>query len=632
MCGIAGIVVREGGVEPYLERLDEAVRRLLPRGPDHGDRFVSGRAALGHRRLAIIDTSPAGNQPMTDETGRYTIVYNGELYNYREIRRRLQERGATFSSESDSEVMLKLFIARGPSALEEAVGFFAFAVYDSHRRSLFLARDRFGIKPLYYYQDAEVFLFASELKSILAFPVEKRIDEASLFEYLQLSYIPAPHTIFESVKKLEPGCFMELAGGRASVQRYYRITDGHGVDTPSGIDSYETAVERVRTSLDEAVKSRLVSDVPLGAFLSGGIDSSVVTALAARHMPGLQTFSVGFRDNAFYDETPDALAAARFLGTSHTVFYVTAGDLYEQVFDALDYLDEPFADSSALAVNILSRRTREHVKVALSGDGADELLGGYNKHYAEYRMRRGGAAVALISALRPLWRLLPASRDSTFANKVRQLRRFSGAARLPAARRYWEWCKFTSEAGALGVMRAKSAVGGDEYRGRVREATSGIGERDMNDVFRADLRLVLPNDMLRKVDSMSMANSLEVRVPYLDHRFVELCLSLPPHYKIDAGVRKRILRDAFAPILPESVLRKPKHGFEVPLMRWFRTGLRPLIEDDLLADDFVAEQGVFDPAEVAKLKRRLFSPRPGDVAPLVWAMIAFQYWWKKYMA
>jgi asparagine synthase (glutamine-hydrolysing) len=631
VCGIVGIVLRQGSVEPFLARMDDAVERLVPRGPDHGDRVVLGKTALGHRRLAIIDTSPAGNQPMTDVTGRYTIVYNGELYNYRELRGKLVDQGVSFSSQTDTEVMLELFKANGPAALEDAIGFFAFAVYDSVEQSLFLARDRFGIKPLYYRHDGNAFLFASELKSILAFPIEKRIDNESLFQYLQLSYIPAPHTILEGVNKLEPGCYLETDGATASVHRYYRVPSDGG-DAAAGIGSYEGAVERVREVLEDAVRLRLVSDVPLGAFLSGGIDSSVVAALAARHTPGLQTFSVGFRDNEFYDETPDALEVARKIGSNHTAFILTTHDMYDHLFDALDYLDEPFADSSALAVYILSRRTREHVKVALSGDGADELLGGYNKHYAEYRARRGGAAVALVTALNPLWSALPASRDSAFSNRVRQLHRFSRAARLPAAQRYWEWCKFTPAPEALRVLRDKSAAGSESYRRRVHEATAGIDAGgDLNDVLRADVRLVLPNDMLRKVDSMSMANSLEVRVPYLDHRFVELCFALPAHFKIGAGVRKRILRDAFAPLLPEKVLQKPKHGFEVPLLNWLRNGLRPLIEDDLLADGFVAEQGLFDATAVTDLKNRLFSAGPGDVAPLVWALIVFQYWWKKYM-
>jgi asparagine synthase (glutamine-hydrolysing) len=608
---------------------------MYARGPDFGDRFVDGRVALGHRRLAIIDTSPAGNQPMADESGRYTIVYNGEVYNFRDLRKELFDAGVRFASQSDTEVMLKLFIARGPSALDDVNGFFAFAVYDKEKGSLFLARDRFGIKPLYYYEGDGRFLFGSELKSVLAFDFPKEIDEDSLYQYLRLKYVPAPYTILRGVKKLEPGCYLETDGLETRVQRYYEVPAGADVARPTG--SYDQTVERVRSLLDAAVRHRLVADVPLGSFLSGGLDSTVISALAARHVSRLQTFSIGFSDDDFYDETPDALAAARAIDSDHTVFRLTSGDLYEDLFETLDGLGEPFADPSALAVNILSRRTREHVKVALSGDGADELLGGYNKHYAEYRARRGGVAVELVKMLSPLWNSLHVSRDSTITNKFRQLRRFADAARMPAAGRYREWCASTDAADArplLGPGGEGAAKTGfqDAYVRRMEEVVGDFGDvGGMNQVFRADVRMVLPNNMLFKVDSMSMANSLEVRVPYLDHRFVELCFSMPAEYKIAGGVRKRILRDAFAADVPEQVLRKPKHGFDVPLLKWFRTDLRSLITEDLLSDEFVAGQGVFDLEAVRSLKTRLSSSRPGDIAPLVWALVVFQYWWRKYM-
>jgi len=609
---------------------------MYSRGPDFGDRFVDDRVALGHRRLAIIDTSPAGNQPMTDETGRYTIVYNGEVYNFRDLREELRRAGVRFTSQSDTEVMLKLFIARGPSAMDDVNGFFAFAVYDREEGSLFLARDRLGIKPLYYFEGDGRFVFGSELKSILAFDLPKEIDEFSLFQYLRLSYVPAPYTILRGVKKLEPGCYLETDGVETRVQRYYRVPTGGGSPRPP--ESYQGAVERVRSLLDDAVRRRLVADVPLGAFLSGGLDSTVIAAVAAKHVTRLQTFSIGFRDDEFYDETPDALAAARTIGSDHTVFRLSSRDLYEDLFETLDSLGEPFSDPSALAVNILSRRTREHVKVALSGDGADELLGGYNKHYAEYRARQGGVAVGLVKLLSPLWNSLHVSRDSTLGNRLRQLRRFANAARMPAAGRYREWCASTTAADALPLVGAVGAGGArpkfqDEYVRRMDDVVGEIGGTDgMNEVLGADVRLVLPNDMLFKVDSMSMACGLEVRVPYLDHRFVELCFSMPADFKISGGVRKRILRDAFAPDVPERVLRKPKHGFDVPLLKWFRTDLRPLIAEELLADEFVAEQGIFDAGAVRSLKHRLFSPRPGDVAPRVWALIVFQYWWRKFLA
>jgi asparagine synthase (glutamine-hydrolysing) len=420
-----------------------------------------------------------------------------------------------------------------------------------------------------------------------------------------------------------------------NIRRYYQLPYDGGVVVPPA--SYEDAQLQLKAILEDAVRQRLVSDVPLGAFLSGGIDSTIISGLASKHVDRLRTYSIGFADNAFYDETPDALEAARAFGTEHTVFRLTARDLYEHLFDVLDYIDEPFADSSALAVYLLSKHTGEQVKVALSGDGADEIFGGYNKHYAEYRARRGGAADALVKAFAPLWDALPRSRDAVPSNLVRQLRRYARTSSLPAAQRYWEWCKFTSETDALNVLGRSFKSGGSfsrpkDYAARVGEYVDVITDGgSINDVFYADVRLVLQNDMLRKVDSMSMANSLEVRVPYLDHRVVEFCFSLPADYKIGRGERKRILRETFASMLPARTLRKPKHGFEVPLMKWFRTDLETLVADELLADGFVAEQGIFDPESVRALKNRLFSKRSGDIAPLVWALVVFQYWWKKYM-
>ena len=533
--------------------------------------------------------------------------------------------------EKDGRVAMSI---RGKRPDFELAKDFSFAIYDNVKKKLFLARDRMGIKPLYYYDDDSVFVFGSEMKALLSFPLGFRIDEASLFHYLQLSYIPAPDSIFTGVKKLEPGNYLEVSVEATSGRSYYELPYDDSRTVP--VSSYGEAKNKLRALMDEAVRNRLVSDVPLGSFLSGGIDSTVIASLASRHVAGLKTFSIGFEGDSFYDETPDAEAAARFLGTDHTVFRLRPEDLYNGFSETLDYIDEPFADSSALAVHILSRRTREHVKVALSGDGADELFGGYNKHFAEYRARSGGPVAALVKGLAPLWNLLPSTRDSYLSNKVRQLRRFSLAAGMDAKSRYLNWCRFTPENDAAAVLRwtgfpdRKQAW--KNYAERSRRLTRRIsGNGGLNDVFYADVGLVLPDDMLRKVDSMSMANSLEVRVPFLDHRVVEFCFSLPASFKIHRGERKRILRDTFAPLLPPGTLEKPKHGFEVPLTGWFQRELRSQIENDLLSDDFVREQGIFVPEAVGALKTRLFSGSPGDIAPLVWALVVFQYWWKRHL-
>jgi asparagine synthase (glutamine-hydrolysing) len=630
MCGIVGVVALTERGQTWLDRLEAATERLALRGPDHGAVCRDRNVGLGHRRLAVIDTSSAANQPMSDESGRYTIVYNGEIYNFRALRDALVASGKRPRTHSDSEVVLSLFADEGPSMLHKLNGFFAFAIYDRQERSLFLARDRLGIKPLLTYQDDDVLIFASELKAILSFPIRRKLDDVSLFQYLQLSYVPAPHSMLKGVRKLEPGCMLTVRDGAVRAERYYSV--------PAPVEtttlSYPDAQRRLTRVLESAVAKQLVSDVPLGAFLSGGLDSTIVAALAARHKPDLETYAIGFPDQPLYDESEDAAAAARALGVRHTTFPVTDDELYRHLFDVLDYTDEPFADSSALAVYILSRYTRRHVTVALSGDGADELFGGYNKHLAETIARRSRVRSTVVRAASPLWRSLPRSRESAFGDSVRRLDRFARRAALPPQERYWAWCSFTDEdAARLALSDAVRArvVDSREYLARKHQCTRWIDGRGINDVLYADVALVLPNDMLKKVDAMSMANGLEVRVPFLDHEVVEYAFSLPSHFKIDGGVRKRVLRDAFRGVLPESVLRKRKHGFEVPLMQWFRSHLRTLIRDDLLSRDFVEEQGIFDADEIRALVDRLYSERPGDIAPQVWSLVVFQYWWKRVM-
>jgi asparagine synthase (glutamine-hydrolysing) len=386
--------------------------------------------------------------------------------------------------------------------------------------------------------------------------------------------------------------------------------------------------------LEAAVQRRLVADVPLGSFLSGGIDSSVVATLAARHKPDLHTFSIGFRDEKFFDETDYARLVAKKINTHHVVFSLTRQDLYAHLHDALNYLDEPFADSSALAVYMLSRETRKHATVALSGDGADELLGGYNKHAAFYRTLHGGWKEKTVAALAPLWNRLPQSRNGFLGNRARQLARFANGANLPLPDRYWTWASFANETEVLRLLSSEVRLKIDraQYASRkndlLRPLSSG---QDMNHVLLTDLNLVLPNDMLTKVDWMSMANSLEVRVPFLDVELVNFVCGLPADYKINPHLRKRILQDAYREVLPPELYNRPKKGFEVPLLRWFRTEMKSTIVDDLLGKKRVEAQGLFHYPEIEKLKRQLFSSNPGDVHARIWALVVFQHWWKTYL-
>ena len=643
MCGIAGIIaLSEKGIAS-LDKIEDATRCLNKRGPDADGIYRHGRIAFGQTRLAIIDTSDGGLQPMHDASGRYTIIFNGEFFNFKEHRQFVRDKGFTLRSESDTEVLLYLYIIEGEKCLQRVNGFFALAIYDKEKQTVFIARDRMGVKPLLIYKDEDKLMFASEMKSLITMGIPKVLDTVSLYTYLQLNYIPGPNSIFKDVSKLEPGTYLKVntsgeraVNGRQSTvdsqqpivngekleEKYYEIKKG-SLDL-----SYTEQQKKLFTLMEDAVQRRLVSDVPLGSFLSGGIDSSVVSALAARHTKHLKTFSIGFKDEPLFDETRYANLVAKKIGSDHTVFSLTTDDLFANLHAVLDYIDEPFADSSALNVHILSQHTRKHVTVALSGDGADEMFGGYNKHEAEFRMRKGGLAGNIVSLLDPLWNVLPQSRNSKAGNKVRQLKKFSKGMKLGKKERYWLWASIANESEAGSLLT--NSKNDSDYRTRKNEILKYISEEgDMNDVLLADMHLVLVNDMLMKVDLMSMANSLEVRTPFLDYTVVDFAFSIPAESKIDQGGRKKIVRDAFRSLLPEEIYSRGKQGFEVPLLKWFSTDLKNMITKDLLSEEFIMEQGIFNYREVRKLLTQLYGSSPGDAVARVWGLIVFQHWWKK---
>jgi len=634
MCGIAGIIALNEKGRASLPGINEALSCLKKRGPDAAGTYTHGMVSLAHTRLSIIDTSEAGAQPMTDPSGRYTLIFNGEFFNFKEHRKRLVDQGISLHSHSDTEVLLHLYILEGEHCLRHVNGFFALAIYDREEESLFLARDRMGIKPFLYYAGADAFCFASEMKALMAMGIPRVIDNTSLYAYFQLNYIPETFSILEGVRKLSPGHCMKIRKGHvldAVERKYYEIPyDEEAAETVKPGDSYEQAQKKLFELLDASVQRRLISDVPLGAFLSGGLDSSVIVALAARHTPHLKTFSIGFKDEPYFDETYYANLVAEKYKTDHTAFSLSTGDLLNDLFPALDYLDEPFADSSALAVHILSRETRKHVTVALSGDGADELFGGYNKHRAEYNARHAGFKHRLISMGYPLWKILPQSRNSKYGNLFRQLNRFADGMHRDAAQRYWRWASLMTQEESARLL-GQIPVDRQAFNSRQSVLVQHIrGKDSLNDVLLSDMKLVLPGDMLRKVDSMSMANSLEVRVPILDYTVVDFAFSLPSSYKITAEGRKVILRETFAHLLPRELVTRRKQGFEIPLHRWFNNELKTLLTNDLLEDNFIREQNLFAPAEVKHIKSRLFSGNPGEAAGQAWALLAFQYWWKKY--
>lgn len=630
MCGITGVFAFSEAGKSAIVRLGLASDALRHRGPDASGTFVQGNVALAHRRLAVIAPTPSANQPFTDPTGRYTIVYNGEVFNYKALQTKLLSRGVQFYTDSDTEVVLQLYLKEGPECLKRLRGFFAFAIYDAVEQSLFIARDRYGEKPLLFYKDSDKFLFGSELKALLELGAPREMDYTSLFQYLQLTYIPAPATILKGVKKLLPGHYLLVKNNKVHESNWYKLPFD-GEKAAANALTYKQQQAKLQQLLQQAISERLLADVPIGAFLSGGIDSSIVVALAAQEMPGLQTFSVGFPEQPFFDETDYARLVANKYKTNHAELKLTNHDLYSNIFGMLDGLSEPFADSSALAVYSLSKYASQQLKVVLSGDGADELFAGYNKHRAELQVQTNSLAAGLITSFDFLWEKLPKSRNSFVTNKVRQLHRFAAGAKLPAPDRYWLWATWQQEERALALLnaehRTKAATRLYKARkGRLLECLTR-NHYDLNSVLCADWQMVLANDMLPKTDLMGMANGLEIRSPFLDHRLVKFAFSLPVASKIDNSYQKKILQDAFRHMLPAELYKRPKKGFEIPLLSFLQTEGAELV-NQYLSDELIEAQQLFDVAQIRQLRQSFKGSAAGAVQTQVWMLLVFQYWWK----
>ncbi|AZQ63023.1 asparagine synthase (glutamine-hydrolyzing) [Flammeovirga pectinis] len=627
MCGITGLFAFNEIGRMQAIHLQRANDKITHRGPNASGIFNSHFVHLGHRRLSIIDLSEGANQPMNDISDRYSIVFNGEIYNFLDIKKQLSVKGVKFVTSSDTEVLLYAYIHYGKKCVELFNGFFAFAIYDNQEDSLFIARDRMGIKPLLYAVDEDKIVFASEMSALLEFGIDKQVDPTSIYQLLQLTYIPTPNSIFKGIKKLPQGHCMFIKNKKIDITPYYSLKEA--TSTPLTI-SYDAAKKQLVELLDQSIHDRMIADVPLGAFLSGGIDSSAIVALASRHTNQLQTFSIGYKNEPLFDETHYAELVAKKYKTHHTAFQLTPDDFYQHLFEMLDNYGEPFADASAIAVNILCKETKKNVTVALSGDGADEMFAGYNKHYGEWKSRQGGLLPSLVKTLTPLLKKLPQSRNSSLGNKIRQAVKFGDGLSLTPEERYWFQCCWRDTNSTDQILNSsfKESVNSTEFLNRKNAITAAIDGKGINDVLYADLNGLLVNDMLHKVDSMSMLNSLEVRVPFLDHRVVEFAMRLPTSYKINENMKKRVLQDAFKPLLPEELYKRPKHGFEVPLMNGYKTVLRPWI-NELLNKDFVIEQGVFNVEYTEALKQLIFNSSNYDQNQ-VWSILTLQHWWKKY--
>ncbi len=629
MCGICGVRYLRRPSPADAEHLDAMNRVLRHRGPDDAGAVRTGSVGLAMRRLAIVDLV-SGQQPMSGEDGGVSVVFNGEIYNYRALRDWLSGRGHRFRTASDTEVLVHLYEELGRDCLDRLDGMFAFAVWDARRGELFLARDRLGEKPLVYYQDDERLLFASEIKAILQHPgIDRSIDPAALDRYFTYLSIPAPATIYRRIRKLPPGHFLLCdAAGAVSVAPWWDAPTRERPHPPPPA-ALERELDRLLT---RAVEERLEADVPLGAFLSGGLDSSLIVALMARLRPEpVKTFAVGFDGPGYFDELAHARAVARHCGTDHHEIVVrpaVADDLPRLVW----HWDEPFAVSSAVPTYYLARAAREHVGVVLTGDGSDELFAGYSRYFWDRladHARRYTPDAARASAL-ALMDAAVATPRLPGRDRARKTAKFLRSTFLEPDPRYaFLLSNFD--------VPMKRALYSDAFMGALEEdaldRTDVLGAHyrhfeggdRLNRRLYADLKTTLADEMLAKVDRMTMAVGLEARPPFLDHQLVEWVSTLPGSAKRRPGRPKHLLRRVARAYLPARIVERRKHGFEVPLDHWLRTDLRPLVHD-FLDPGRLRRHGILDPEAVARIVRLQQAGRPG-LAPRLWAILMLEMWW-----
>jgi len=611
-------------IEPRLAR---AVERLAPRGPDAQHMWFDPRCALGHTRLAIIDLSREAEEPMAGHGA--VISYNGEIYNFQALRRDLEAVGVRFSTRSDTEVLLAGWRQWGSALLDRVVGMFAFALWDANAGQLILARDRFGKKPLLYAHDGDRLAFASDLIALDHLrPSSDGIDPRALQLLFTLRYLPEPWSIRPGVAKLPAGHLLRFDGNGAVIEKWYEL----GKQPLPSYQNDEESLSDLETRFDLAVRDRLVADVPLGVFLSGGIDSALVAASAARRGGRVRTFTVGFEGAAdYYEERPAARAVAEYLGTDHVEVPVSGDDAIGAIEQVFDGLDEPFADSSAVPTYLLARATRQSVTVALSGDGADEVFGGYRKYHAEryaglYQMIPRFLRTGLIE---PLAAILPESKTHPVLEAMRRARRFIAHAGASPAARQAGLNRLLSERDLDQLLIGEADA--PDLEAMVRGLRDAAGTDDpINAMLAADIALGLPSDMLVKVDRMSMANALEVRCPFLDQRVVECAAALPGRLKIGRAGGKIALRRAFSDRLPAAVFDRPKKGFELPIAQWL---MGPLGDRVRRAIDpaRLRKQGLFRPELPTEWYDMLKSGRR-DTSEALWTMVAFQAWHERFGA
>ncbi|HEX6385860.1 MAG TPA: asparagine synthase (glutamine-hydrolyzing) [Anaerolineae bacterium] len=622
MCGICGIVSLnvdrpiDGGA--LLQRMNDT---MAHRGPDDAGHYLSRQAGMAMNRLRIIDLI-SGDQPIANEDRSMWIVFNGEIYNHQEIRRQLEQKGHVFQTKSDTEAIIHAYEEYGDDCVHHFNGMFGFAIWDSQQQRLLLARDRLGIKPMYYCMAADTFIFASELKAILAHPERPRdIDFVALDHFLTLEYIPSPRTIFKGIYKLPPGHRLILERGRYRLEQYWDVPL-----RPITSDD-ATCVEALTELIRDAVKIRLMADVPLGAFLSGGIDSSTVIAfMSEASSTPVRTFSIGFGDPT-YNELPYARMVANTFGTRHHEEFLEP-DITDLVLRLVSHFDEPFGDFSIFPTYLVSQVARKFVTITLSGDGGDEIFAGYDTYVAQrlanryYNWLPGFVRQGMLPRLMEMAPPQPAKKGT-----INKAKRFIEGGALPPSLQHTRWMMFMHDRDKARLYRPwlQACLNGDTAADMMAYYFQQVAQTDaLTQQQYVDVKTYLADDILTKVDRMSMAVSLEARVPLLDHRIVEFALNLPPHLKLNGNETKVILRRVMANRLPPAVLEKPKEGFSIPLKHWLRGELRPLMTD-LLATDTVRRRGYFVPECVARWVSEHLE-RKANHSHRLWALMVFELW------